>query len=124
MNNNEFLSYVKNLNRSFRIDSLDKLSQEIRYVNSEWIKAFNIDEGDLRLRELDIFTAFIKLELTEEWKKQNEEVVSMFICLADTRNVVEKAMSIFNLEPNSPSVIAAAKTLEKLIIADKNEEIG
>ena len=122
MNNEEFEVYANGLQRPRRIDSLDKLSAEIKYVSSEWLKIADINEHDLRLREVDIYSALSNLELNEQWKIKNEDLATMFVCTADTRNVIEKVKSVFNIDNNSEGVVAAKQILDRIRFMDNAEK--
>jgi hypothetical protein len=109
-----FEDFSRRENEPSRIKSLDELSAEIKNVNSEWLKMINIDEHKLRLREADILKALSCLELTENWKSKNIDLVVNFIQVADTRNLINELKRIFFLDSVPESTVAAKQVADKL----------
>lgn len=104
-----------------RIKTLDELSSVIKDVASEWLKITDIDEHSLRLKELDILKALQSLEITEEWKAKNVDLIVNFIQVADTRTLVNELKRIFFLDSVPDSTISARQVLNN-INSMKNRE--
>lgn len=80
------------------IKSLEELSKEIKIVSDEWLNALDLDEQSQRMREAKIFQAFQTLDISEEWKTKNRDLIIDFVRVADTIPLVQELQKIFNLD--------------------------
>ncbi len=113
------------LKEEFKIKKLDDLLVELQKIINDWHKMTNINETDLREREMIIFEALIRLQPDQAWKNKHVDLFVDYIKAGDDFNLIKFVQEEFNLQQINPSgALAFQQISDEIKIGDmiKGEE--
>ena len=103
-----------NIKDEFKINNLDELAEEVVRITNDWHRVVNVDEGDLREREMLVYEALLRLKPDQGWKNKNVDIFVNYIKAADDLNVIEFVKKEFDLQQIPIGGLAAKNVLDNI----------
>lgn len=99
---------------SDQIKNLSELKLVITQITKEWLKMSFKDEHALRLKEAHVLKALSDLDLNEQWKAENIDLIVDFMQVADTGILINELKKIFFLNSVPDSSISTRQVLDEI----------